>query len=63
MTGRRKTLETVRAEMEQRWLAVIVRQMNLRYQVAVCDREIVAIERRLEMLKETHQCPVASKHF
>jgi hypothetical protein len=62
MTGRRKPLETVRAEMEQRWLAVIVRQMNLRYQVAVCDREIVAIERRLEMLKEPQQCPVASKH-
>jgi hypothetical protein len=36
--------------------------MNLRYQVAVCDREIVAIERRLAMLKETQQCPVASKH-
>jgi hypothetical protein len=54
------TLETVRAEMEERWLAAIVRQMHLRHQVAVCDREIAAIERRIEMLKETPQC-TASK--
>lgn len=44
------SLEAVRAEMEERWLAALVRQMHLRHQVAVCDREIAAIERRLEML-------------
>jgi hypothetical protein len=46
-----KSLAALRAEMEERWLAAIVRQMNLRYEVSVCDREIAAIERRIEMLK------------
>ncbi len=47
-----RSLQQVREELAERRMRLLVQQINARAEAKWCERELAAIERRLEMIAE-----------